>query len=75
MLVVGRDDMVEARRVRLGVLEGVQVVVENGLNEGDRVIVEGIQKVRPGMAVAVTASEAQPLHPPQGARQRLSSKG
>ena len=30
-----------------GVLEGVQVVVEDGLNEGDRVIVEGIQKVRP----------------------------
>ena len=41
--------------------EGEQVVVESGLNEGERIIVEGIQKVRPGMAVAV--SEAQPATP------------
>jgi tRNA-binding EMAP/Myf-like protein len=37
------------------------VVVEDGLNEGDRTIVEGIQKVRPGMAVAV--SEGPPARP------------
>jgi membrane fusion protein, multidrug efflux system len=61
VLVVGNDDKVEARRVRLGALEGVQVVVEGGLNEGERVIVEGIQKVRPGMAVAV--SEGPPARP------------
>jgi membrane fusion protein (multidrug efflux system) len=40
-------------------------VVEQGLNEGDRVIVEGIQKVRPGMAVAAT--EAAPAAPAGGA--------
>ena len=61
VLVVGNEDKVEARRVRLGALEGVQVVVEDGLNDGDRVIIEGIQKVRPGMAVAV--SEAPPARP------------
>ena len=61
VLVVGDDDKVAARRVRLGALEGVQVVVEDGLSEGERVIVEGIQKVRPGMAVAV--SEAEPARP------------
>ena len=42
----------------LGDADGAQVVVEDGLKEGERVIVEGIQKVRPGMAVAV--SEAPP---------------
>jgi hypothetical protein len=61
VLVVGSDDKVETQQVRLGVLEGVRVVVEDGLNVGDRVIVEGIQKVRPGMAVAVT--EAPPVRP------------
>jgi membrane fusion protein, multidrug efflux system len=66
---------VVARRVRLGALEGDQVVVEDGLNVGDRVVVEGIQKVRRGMAVAVTAREAQLLGAPQSASQRLSSKG
>jgi membrane fusion protein, multidrug efflux system len=61
VLVVGGDDKVEARRVSLGDAEGAQVVVERGLNQGERVIVEGIQKVRPGMAVA--ASEAPPATP------------
>jgi membrane fusion protein, multidrug efflux system len=56
VLVVGGDDKVEARRIRLGDEQGAQVVVESGLNEGERIIIEGIQKVRPGMAV--TASEA-----------------
>ncbi|HSA82818.1 MAG TPA: efflux RND transporter periplasmic adaptor subunit [Geminicoccaceae bacterium] len=75
VLVVGNDDKVEARRVRLGALQGIQVVVEDGLKEGDQVIVEGIQKVRPGMAVAVTVSEAEPLRAPQGASQGPLAKG
>jgi len=61
VLVVGADDKVVERRVKLGLAEGVQVVVEEGLNEGERVIVEGIQKVRPGMAVEV--SEEPPVRP------------
>jgi membrane fusion protein (multidrug efflux system) len=69
VLVVGGDDKVEARRVTLGVAEGAQVVVDSGLEAGDKVIIEGIQKARPGMAVA--ASEAPPASPPpeQGAGQ------
>jgi membrane fusion protein (multidrug efflux system) len=61
VLVVGADDKVEARRVTLGDTEGAQVVVESGLNEGERIIVEGSQKVRPGMTVAAT--EATPAAP------------
>ena len=61
VLVVGDDDTAAARPVRLGALEGLQVVVEDGLSEGERVIVGGIQKVRPGMAVAV--GEAEPARP------------
>ena len=64
VLVVGADDKVAARRVTLGIEEGAQVVVERGLEAGDKVIVEGIQKARPGMAVA--ASEAPPATPPAG---------
>jgi membrane fusion protein, multidrug efflux system len=58
VLVVGADDTVEARRVVLGPQQDTGIVVENGLQEGERIIVEGIQKVRPGMQVA--ASEIQP---------------
>ena len=58
VLVVGADGTVEARRVVLGPQQDTGMVVENGLREGERIIVEGIQKVRPGMQVA--ASEIQP---------------
>lgn len=61
VLVVGDGDKVEARRVTLGESEGTLAVVQDGLKEGERVIVDGIQKVRPGMAVAV--SEAPPQSP------------
>jgi membrane fusion protein, multidrug efflux system len=61
VLVVGGDGKVEARRVTLGAAQGAQVVVASGLNEGERIIVEGIQKVRPGMTVAAT--EAAPAAP------------
>jgi len=57
-LVVGRDDKVEARDVRVSRTIGDQWLVENGLAAGDRVIVAGLQKVRPGMAVK--ALEATP---------------
>jgi membrane fusion protein (multidrug efflux system) len=61
VLVVDGDDKVEARRVKLGKAEGTQAVIAEGLKEGERVIVEGIQKVRPGMVVAAT--EAPPAIP------------
>jgi membrane fusion protein, multidrug efflux system len=52
VLVVGSDNKVEQRRVKLGSVEGSDVVAELGLKQGERVIVQGIQKVRPGMVVA-----------------------
>jgi membrane fusion protein, multidrug efflux system len=62
VLVVGADDKVEARRVTLGdAAAGTSAVVKEGLKEGERVIVEGVQKVRPGMVVAAT--EAPPANP------------
>jgi membrane fusion protein (multidrug efflux system) len=58
VLVVGPDQKVEQRRVTLGADQGTDVVVQSGLKQGERIIVSGIQKVRPGMSV--TASEAAP---------------
>jgi membrane fusion protein, multidrug efflux system len=52
VLVVDNADKVEQRRVTLGANHGTSVVVQSGLKQGDKVIVEGLQKVRPGMVVA-----------------------
>jgi len=46
-----RSKKVEQRRVTVGVEQGRNVVVTDGLKAGELVIVEGIQKVRPGQVV------------------------
>ena len=54
VLVVDDAKKVEQRRVTTGVEQGSDIVVSDGLKEGERVIVDGIQKVRPGQVVSVT---------------------
>jgi membrane fusion protein (multidrug efflux system) len=51
VLLVDAAKKVEQRRVTTGVEQGRDVVVTEGLKEGELVIVEGIQKVRPGQVV------------------------
>ena len=45
------DNKVEIRPVMVGSAEGNNWIVTSGLKAGDRVILEGLQKVQPGMAV------------------------
>jgi membrane fusion protein (multidrug efflux system) len=54
VLVVDENKKVEQRRVTTGVEHGRDVVITNGLKEGELVVVEGIQKVRPGQVVTAT---------------------
>jgi membrane fusion protein, multidrug efflux system len=54
VLVVDEANKVELRRVTPGVEQGRDVVVTDGLKEGELVIVEGIQKVRPGQVVTAS---------------------
>ena len=54
VLVVGDDHKVELRRVRTGAEQQADIVVESGLREGEAVIVDGVQKVRPGQVVQST---------------------
>jgi multidrug efflux system membrane fusion protein len=52
--VVGADQKVAYREVKLGpVVDGLRVVRE-GLSPGERIVVNGVQRVRPGMPVAPT---------------------
>jgi len=49
--VVGKDNKVEKRLVKVGFLYKRQKIIWKGLKAGDRVITEGLQMVRPGMVV------------------------
>ena len=58
VLVVDAAKKVEQRRITTGAEQGRNIVVTGGLKEGELVIVEGIQKVRPGQVVAATVAPA-----------------
>ena len=52
VMVVGADDKVSWREVRLGAeAQGLRIVTQ-GLAPGERIVVDGLQRVRPGMLVA-----------------------
>jgi len=53
VLVVGKEGKVERRMLKLGRAIGDKWLVSAGLAPGDQVIVEGMQRVRPGMPVKV----------------------
>jgi membrane fusion protein (multidrug efflux system) len=59
---VGPDNKVSQQRVTLGPSTAQTVAVESGLTEGQNVVVEGIQRVRPGIAV----NPAPVAFPPPG---------
>jgi membrane fusion protein (multidrug efflux system) len=50
--VVGADNTVEIRNVTTGPRSGADWVILDGVKPGERVVVEGVQKVRTGMTVA-----------------------
>jgi RND family efflux transporter MFP subunit len=58
-MVVGADNKFEARIVEVGNTIGDRWVVRSGLAPGDRVIVEGLQKVSPGATVEPTVVTAE----------------
>ncbi|MEA9390825.1 efflux RND transporter periplasmic adaptor subunit [Acerihabitans sp. TG2] len=65
-MVVGPDNKVEMRQLTTKQAIGDKWLVSSGLQVGDRVIVSGLQKVKPGMQVTVkemTEQETQPEQP------------
>lgn len=62
VLVVGKDNKVMQRTVSASRTLGESWVVEGGLQDGDRVVVSGVQRVQPGMQVRAVAAlaSAQP---------------
>jgi membrane fusion protein (multidrug efflux system) len=49
--VVGKDDIIEMRNVTLGPTFGTLWVVDQGLEKGETIVVEGLQRIRGGVKV------------------------
>ena len=56
--VVGSDGTAERRTVELGTQRGEMRIITSGLKEGERVIVKGLQRVKPGQKVEAEVAEA-----------------
>jgi RND family efflux transporter MFP subunit len=57
--VVDRENKVSIRPVKVGDTSGSEWVISEGLKAGERVVAEGVQKVRPGMVVSPKPFVAQ----------------
>ena len=58
VLLVNAESKVERRAIKTGSTQLGRTVVADGLAEGDRVITEGLNKVRPGIVVDATSEPA-----------------
>lgn len=69
VMLVTPTNQVEAQPVQIGAAVGSNWVVKSGLKAGDRVIVDGLQKVHPGITVKPVPArviEENPLAPATG---------
>jgi membrane fusion protein, multidrug efflux system len=67
-LVVGAGEKVEQRVIKVSRAIGDNWLVEDGLKPGDRVIVEGLQKSKPGTPVKATPFTGKPEEGAAGAQ-------
>jgi membrane fusion protein, multidrug efflux system len=74
-LIVGPEDKVQLRPLTVDRALGDKWLVAADLNAGDRVILEGMQKVRPGAAVKVLAPGAAPSAAPKEEAKPADAKG
>ena len=66
VMVVDRENKAALRTVRTGALVDGYWLIDEGLKEGERVIVSGTQKLRPGTVVRIGAPSAPASQAPAG---------
>ena len=61
--LVNSDSTVSVRKVELGVTDGERVEVVSGLAPGDRIVVDGADKLRDGAKIAIRTEAGSGSHP------------
>jgi len=59
LMVVGDDNRVLRRAVKLGPIEGDMTVIREGVNAGEKVVTSGLQKIRTGAEVRIASEVVQ----------------
>ena len=60
VMIVAPDGKAAVRPIKTGAMAGTDWIVTDGLSAGERVILTGLQKVRPGNSVKVVEAEELP---------------
>jgi len=74
VMVVGNEEKAEQKIIKVDRTVGDNWLVSQGLKPGDRVIVEGLQKARPGTPVKALLFESKPGAVPAGALKTAEAK-
>ncbi|MRR58831.1 MAG: efflux RND transporter periplasmic adaptor subunit [Deltaproteobacteria bacterium] len=74
VLVVGAEEKVEMRTIKVARTVGDNWLVSEGLKAGDRVILEGVQKARPGTTVKAVPFGSKPAAAPGAASPSAAAK-
>jgi len=62
--LVNPDSTVSVRKVALGVTDGDRVEVKSGLNPGDRIVIDGADKLRDGAKINLRSEAGSSASPP-----------
>jgi membrane fusion protein (multidrug efflux system) len=65
-MIVDAQGRAQTRVIQTSGMVGDSWLVSGGLKPGDRMIVEGLQRVRPGVPVRVVPAGSPPQSPPAG---------
>ena len=74
VMVVGAEEKVEPRVIHVVRTVGENWLVSDGLKPGDRVILEGLQKARPGTPVKAVPFGVKPAAAPGPQQQPAAAK-
>ena len=61
--VINSDSTVSVRQIKTGPVDGNLTAVNSGLSAGDRVVIDGTDRLRDGLRVSVVADNGQPVAP------------
>jgi multidrug efflux system membrane fusion protein len=74
--VISADNTVSVRQITTGAVDGNITQVRSGLSAGERVVIDGTDRLRDGLKVTVAAENGQPAAPAgQGTDQRAGHQG
>ncbi|NIG55240.1 efflux RND transporter periplasmic adaptor subunit [Chitinophaga sp. Cy-1792] len=70
VMLLTKDNVIKQQGIQPGAVTDTMLIVNGGLNAGDRIVVDGLQKVRPGDTVNIAGAT-----PPAAAGQAPAKKG